>query len=163
MWGNSPKGQAVSVIAGKACAVLEWPLLCALPVSSDSSEESTTSLGSPSNSLSIRAFSWWGGLFFAAVFGQMVPWGRSPRLIPIMPSYVWAKSSGWDWGEEMENVVSQLKDSCFSVTLLLLVKPPRSLSLVDYKWQVSSIMISRSTSYQLLVPQWQTRTSKTQS
>lgn len=72
------------------CSGLEWPLLCTLPALRVSSEESTISLGSPSNSLSITAFSGQGDMFFAAVFGQMVPWGHSPRLIPIMSNYVWA-------------------------------------------------------------------------
>lgn len=49
---NSPRGQAASSSLEKSalpCLVLEWPLLCARPVASVSSEELTISLGSPSN------------------------------------------------------------------------------------------------------------------
>lgn len=51
----------------------------------------------------------------------------------------------------MENAVSQLKNSHFSVTFLLLVKPPASLSLVSYKCQVSNVMTSSFKFYQYLV------------
>lgn len=79
LWESSPKGQAASIITGKACyipcLVLERPLLCVLPVSNVPSEEFTISLGSSSNSVSITAFSRRRGLFFCSCVWSDGPMG----------------------------------------------------------------------------------------
>lgn len=72
------------------CLVLEWPLLCAVPVSSVPSRKPPLLLEALPIFCLSQLFPDEEACFFAAVFGQMIPWGRSPRIIPAMPDYVWA-------------------------------------------------------------------------
>lgn len=100
---NSPRGQAASSSLEKSalpCLVSEWPLLCAWPVASVSSEELTISLGSPSNSLSITAFLRMGSLVFCSCVWPDCPRGSLSQAHPIMPNYVWATMLWFGLGEE---------------------------------------------------------------
>lgn len=72
------------------CPVLERPLLCALPISNVPRRNPPFLLEALPILCPSQLFPDREACFFAAVLGQMVPWGLSCRLIPIMSDYVQA-------------------------------------------------------------------------
>lgn len=116
------------------CLVLEWPLLCAVPVSSVPSRKPPLLLEALPIFCLSQLFPDEEACFFCSCVWPDDPMGSLSQDHPCNARLCVGRSDpSQTRGKKMENVVSQLKDSCVRVRFLLLVKPLGSPSLVPYK------------------------------